>query len=290
MRAKPARHTEVRTAARPRLSMREHGPQRVFTTLWHDRILIYQLVKRELVSRYRGSVLGLTWSFVTPLLMLSVYTFVFSVIFKVRWDVDISSRGEFAMVLFAGLIVFQFFSECVSRAPTLMFENVSYIKRIVFPLESLAWVVVGSAMFNMIVSSGVLVFVHLVLVGWPPLSVLWLPIVLFPLAIFTVGCVWILSSIGVFLRDTRQVVGVIVPILLFATPIFYPVSKLPEELQRAIYLNPLAYIVEQVRDVMLFGRSPEAFGLSLYLVLACGTAWLALAWFTVTKRGFADVV
>ncbi|MGH8659658.1 MAG: ABC transporter permease [Gammaproteobacteria bacterium] len=280
----------MRTAERPRLSFREHGPQRVFTTLWQNRKLVYRLAKREVASRYRGSLLGFAWSFVTPVLMLAVYTFVFSVVFRVRWEVGVGSRAEFALVLFVGLIVFQLFSECVGRAPGLMLENISYIKKVVFPLEALAWVSMGSALFNALVSSIVLIFAHLILVGLPPITALWLPTVLLPLVPLTMGGIWFLSSVGVFLRDIRQVVGVVLPILMFMSPIFYPVSALPEQMRTLMYLNPLTYIIEQARNVVLFGLMPDFLGLALYLVLALGVAWLGLAWFLLTKRGFADVV
>lgn len=283
-------HISVRTAERPRLSFSEHGPHRVFTTLWQHRQLIYRLATREVAARYRGSLLGLAWAFVTPLLMLSVYTFVFSVVFRVRWDVGTENRGEFALVLFAGLIVFQFFSECIGRAPGLLLENVSYIKKIIFPLEALAWVSLGSALLNTVISVAVLLLAHFVLVGLPHITALWLPVVLLPLMLATAGGVWFLASVGVFVRDVRQVVTVIMPVLMFMSPLFYPVSALPEAMRIVIYLNPITYIIEQARNVLLFGVMPDLPGLGLYAVLGFGLAWLGLAWFLLTKRGFADVV
>ena len=284
------RPTVIRTSEPPQLSFGQNGPHYVFLTLWNDRRLIHRLVKREIVGRYRGSIFGLAWSFLTPVLMLSVYTFVFSVVFQARWAVGVGNRGEFALVLFAGLLVFQLFSECISRAPGLMLENVPYIKRIVFPLEILPWVVLGSALFNTIVSGVVLVLAYSLLVGVPHLTVLWLPVILLPLALMTIGAMWFLSSVGVFIMDARQIVGVIVPVMLFASLIFYPVTALPEKLQGLMYLNPLAYIIEQTRNAMLRGLSPDFSGLFVYLVVAVVIAWLGLSWFTITKRGFADVV
>lgn len=284
------KHVSVRRAERSRLSFREHGPQRLFMTLWQHRELIYRLATREVAARYRGSLLGAAWAFVTPVLMLVVYTFVFSVVFKVRWDVETGNRGEFALVLFAGLIVFQFFSECISRAPALLLENVSYIKKVIFPLEALAWVSLGSAFFNAMVGIGVLLLVHVILLGTPPLTALWLPAVLFPLGLATLGGVWFLAPVGVFVRDVRQVIAVILPILMFLSPLFYPVSALPETMRTVIYLNPVTYIIEQTRNVLLFGVMPDLPGLGLYAVLALAVAWLGLAWFLLTKRGFADVV
>lgn len=280
----------MRTAERPRLSLREYGPQRVFSSLWIYRKLIYQLAKREVALRYRGSFLGLAWSFATPILMLAVYTFVFSVVFKARWDVGTGNRTEFALILFAGLFVFQLFSDCIARAPSLMLENVSYIKRIVFPLEALTWVALASAFFNALISVAVLLFAEVLIIGIPPVTALWLPVVLLPLCFLIAGGVWFLSAAGVYIRDLRQAVGVLIPILMFASPIFYPISAIPERIRSLIYLNPLAFIIEQARDVLLFGHAPNLVGLGLYGVLSVTVAWFGLTWFLIVKRGFADVV
>ncbi|WP_295431757.1 ABC transporter permease [uncultured Thiodictyon sp.] len=284
------RPVAVHTAARPRLSLAEYGPQHVFTSLTDNAGLIVQLARREIAARYRGSVLGVAWSFVTPMLMLAIYTFVFSVVFQTRWATPMNSRFEFALVLFAGLIVFALFSECVSRAPTLMAENPSYIKRIVFPLEALAWVSLASALFNAAVSFGILLVAYVLIAGLPPLTVLWLPVVLMPLVLMTLGLVWFLSSTGLFIRDIRQFVGIVVPVLMFASPLFYPVSALPERVRGYMQINPLAVAMEQVRDVLLFAKAPGLGVLALSLVLSMAVAWAGVVWFRVTKRGFADVV
>ncbi|AUB84545.1 ABC transporter permease [Candidatus Thiodictyon syntrophicum] len=284
------RPVAVHTAARPRLSLAEHGPQHVFTSLTDNAGLIVQLARREIAARYRGSVLGVAWSFVTPMLMLAIYTFVFSVVFQTRWATPMNSRFEFALVLFAGLIVFALFSECVSRAPSLMAENPSYIKRIVFPLEALAWVSLASALFNAAVSFGILLVAYVLIAGLPPLTVLWLPVVLMPLVLMTLGLVWFLSSTGLFIRDIRQFVGIVVPVLMFASPLFYPVSALPERVRGYMQINPLAVAMEQVRDVLLFAKAPGLGVLALSLVLSMAVAWAGVVWFRVTKRGFADVV
>lgn len=221
------RPVAVHTASRPRLSLAEYGPQHIITSFTRNAGLIFQLTRREIAGRYRGSVLGVAWSFVTPMLMLAVYTFVFSVVFQTRWDATLDNRFEFALVLFAGLIVFYLFSECVGRAPTLLLENPSYIKRIVFPLEALPWILVLSALFNAVISIGILITAYTLAVGLPPLTVLWLPVVLVPFLLFTLGLVWFLAATGLFIRDVRQFVGIVLPVLMFASPLFYPVSALP---------------------------------------------------------------
>lgn len=284
------RITITRSAKPERLSLRNNGPQQVLLSFWQHRELIRRLVVREVASRYRGSIFGLAWSVVTPLMMLAVYTFVFSVVFEIRWGTDVGSRTEFALVLFSGLIVLQFFSDCIGRAPGLLLENPTYIKKVVFPLECLAWVVLGSAFFNALVSIVVLLAAHFALVGAPPLTALLMPLVLLPLAVLLVGGVWFISSIGLFLRDVRHVVSMIMPIMLFASPIFYPMSAVPEQFRVFLYLNPLTPIIENARDVVLYGKVPDAIGMILYILIAYLVAWLGLVWFSVTKRGFADVV
>ena len=280
----------MHTAVRPRLSLAEHGPQHIFTSFTRNAGLILQLTRREIAARYRGSVLGVAWSFVTPMLMLAIYTFVFSVVFQTRWASPLNNRFEFALVLFAGLIVFTLFSECVSRAPTLMAENPSYIKRIVFPLEALAWVTMMTALFTAAVSFGILLVAYVIIIGVPPLTVLWLPVVLAPIVLMTLGLVWFLSSTGLFIRDIRQFVGIVLPVLMFASPLFYPVSALPERVRDYMQLNPLAVAMEQVRDVVLFGNPPSVAVLGWSLGLSFAVAWAGVVWFRVTKRGFADVV
>lgn len=279
-----------RTAERPRVSIGEHGPHRVFAYLWQHRSLIYRLTRREVEGRYRGSLLGLAWSFITPVLMIVVFTFVFSIVFKVRWDVEIGGKSEFALILFAGLVVFQFFADCIGRAPGLMLENVSYIKKVVFPLEALGWVAVGGALFNVMVNLAVLLVAHVVLIGVPPWTVILVPLVFLPFAIMLVGGVWLLAALGVYVRDLRQVIGVLVTLLMFVSPIFYPVSALPEALRAYMYLNPLAYIIEQTRVVLLYGGLPDLAGLGFYALAGWAVAWVGYVWFTLTKRGFADVV
>jgi lipopolysaccharide transport system permease protein len=192
--------------------------------------------------------------------------------------------------LFTGLIVFYIFSECIGRAPSLLNENPSYVKRVVFPLEALAWVLVLSATFNAVVSFGILLLAHLVMVGLPPVTIIWLPLILLPFVIMMTGVVWFLSSTGLYVRDIRQLVGVIIPILMFISPVFYPTSALPVGMQRYMYLNPLAFMIEQVRNVALFGIAPNLAGLALFTVLSVIVAWAGLVWLLLTKRGFADVI
>ncbi|GMQ82649.1 MAG: ABC transporter permease [Rhodothermia bacterium] len=265
------------------------SPVTIFRTLWANRLVVYRMVAREVSGRYRGSLLGFSWLVLTPILMLSVYTFIFSVVFEARWNVGVDRPGEFALILFAGLIVFQFFAECVSRAPNLLMENVAYIKKVVFPLECLAWVAIGTACFNLLVSTAVLLVAYAILIGVPPVGSLLLPIIFLPLVLTSLGLVWLLSALGIYFRDLRQIVNILVPILMFASPIFYPVSALPEKFQPYIYLNPLTTIIEGVRTVLAMSGRFGVVEFIASVVIGWLTAWFSLAIFMAVRRGFADV-
>ncbi len=201
----------------------------MFKSLWRNRQLVWQMTRREVVGRYRGSLIGLAWSFLNPLLMLVVYTFVFSVIFKARWGGDVNeTKTDFAIILFAGMIVFGLFSEIINRAPGLIVSNVNFVKKVVFPLEILPWVTLGSVLFHSFVSLIVLLLVQLTLKFFLPWTVLLFPLVLLPLIFASMGAAWFLASIGVYVRDIGQVMGVFTTVLMFLSAVFYPVSSLPE--------------------------------------------------------------
>lgn len=258
--------------------------------IWHSRDLIWQLTKREVVGRYRGSLLGLFWSFFNPVLMLTIYTFVFSVVFKARWGTGGESRFEFALILFAGLIVFNLFAECVTRAPSLIASNVNYVKKVVFPLEILPLVTMGAALFHGIVSLGVLLVFYVLISASLPWTIIFVPLVMLPLLLTTLGLSWFLASFGVFLRDVAQTIGLLVTVLMFLSPIFYPMSAIPEKYQFFIYLNPLTFIIEQMRDVLIWGKLPSWSGLCLVMLIGMLVAWFGLVWFQKTRKGFADVL
>jgi lipopolysaccharide transport system permease protein len=265
------------------------SPREVAASIWRNRNLISAATKREVMGRYRGSFLGILWSFFNPLLMLAVYTFVFSVVFKARWGGS-ESKTEFALVLFAGMIVFNLFSECINRAPNLILGNPNYVKKVVFPLEILPWIGLGAALFHFVISLGVWLFAYLIFYGVPHLSVLYLPLVLVPFILFIMGVSWALASLGVYLRDVGQFIGILTTVLMFLSPIFYPVSALPEAYRGLIYMNPLTPVIEQARAVLFFGMSPDFAMLGIYLVATSLIAWLGFFWFQKTRKGFADVI
>lgn len=267
------------------------GPTAIFQSIWDNHQLIWQMSKREVLGRYRGSMMGLAWSFFNPIFMLAVYTFVFSVVFKARWGVDTSAgQGSFAVILFAGLIVHGLLAECLNRSPSLILSNVNYVKKVVFPLEILPWVVLVSALFHTSISVLVLLVAELVLMHSVPWTILLLPIVWLPFVIGIMGVCWFLASLGVYLRDVAQITGLVTTVLLFMSPVFYPLSALPEKFQVWLLLNPLTFVIEQTRQVVVWGNLPNWNGLLIYTVFACIVAWLGFAWFQKTRGGFADVL
>lgn len=266
------------------------SPREIAASLWRNRGLAVALTKREVVGRYRGSFMGILWSFFNPVFMLAVYTFVFSVVFKARWSGGSESRTEFALVLFAGMIVFGLFSECVNRAPGLILSNVNYVKKVVFPLEILPFVSLGAAAFHLLVSVAVWLIFYIVFFGVPHPTILLLPIVLLPLILFTLGVSWMLASLGVYLRDVGQIVGVFTTALLFLSPIFYPVTALPVEYQTLLHLNPLTPVIEQTRQVLVWGKLPDLGFWAAAMAAGAAVAWLGFVWFQKTRKGFADVL
>lgn len=249
-----------------------------------------RLSRREIEARFRGSAFGMLWAIFIPLLLLAVYTFVFTIVFKTRWELPVTGKGNFALILFAGLILFNIFSECISRAPTLLLSNVTYIKKVVFPLEILPVVTVMSALFNGIISLAVLLVGYVCLVGQPPLVALLVPLAFLPPLLFTIGICWFFSSVGVFVRDLHQVVGVLVMILMFLTPIFYPITAIPAELRVYIQLSPLTVAIEEIRSLLFNGTLPNLTIWASYFMSSWFVAWLGYLWFMQTRRGFADVI
>ena len=266
------------------------SPREMLRSAWHHRGLVGAMVKRDVAGRYRGSILGLFWSLFNPIFMLVIYTFVFSVVFKARWSVGSDSKTEFALMLFAGLMVFNLFAECVNRAPTLIIGNVNYVKKVVFPLEILPWVSLGSALFHFLVSLCVWLVACVVLFGELQVTALLLPVVLFPLLMFILGVAWFLAALGVYLRDVGQIVGVLTSVLMFLSPIFYPLSALPVEYRSLLEGNPLTPAVEGARAVLFLGQQPDWSLLGLYYLGAGSICWLGFAWFQKTRKGFADVL
>jgi len=259
-------------------------------SILHNRYLIIKSIQREVYGRYRGSFLGILWSFFTPLLMLAVYTFVFSVVFKARWGGGSGSKTEFALLLFAGLIVYNLFAECINRAPSLIMSNNHYVTRVVYPIEIFPVINLGSAIFHMAISLVVWLLAYTVLFGMPHATTLYLPVILFPLGFFILGLCWLLSSLGVYLRDVNQIISIITTALLFLSPIFYSADRLPPQFQIIMHINPLSGVIEQTRNALFWGIGPSPSLLALQYVGAALVCCLGFAWFQKTRKGFADVI
>jgi lipopolysaccharide transport system permease protein len=260
-------------------------------SLWRNRQLIKQMTSREVIGRYKGSVLGLFWSFLNPVFMLVVYTFVFSVVFKARWGIGSDeSKTQFAVVLFVGMIVHSLFAEVLNRAPSLILSNVNYVKKVVFPLEILPVISMGAALFHSMISLIVLLIAFVIFNGFLHWTAIFIPLVLLPLVIISIGLAWMLASLGVFLRDVGQTIGIITTVMLFLSPVFYPVTSLPEAFRPWLMANPLTFIIEQAREVLIWGHLPDWVGLGIYILIAIIFAWMGYVWFQKTRKGFADVL
>lgn len=260
------------------------------SSLGQNRALIQQMIKREVVGRYRGSMLGIVWSFFNPVFMLAVYTFVFSVVFQARWGGGTGDKSEFAILIFSGMIVHSLFGECVNRAPGLILSNVNYVKKVVFPLHILPIVALGAALFHTLISYAVLLLFYLLTQAHLNWTVVYLPLVILPYLLLILGISWFLAATGVYLRDVGQTTGILVTVLMFLSPVFYPITALPEEYRLLLHLNPLTFIIEQTREVLIWGHAPDWAGLGLYLLAGTFIAWAGLFWFQKTRKGFADVL
>jgi lipopolysaccharide transport system permease protein len=263
----------------------------MWRSIYSNRGLIWELMKRDIVGRYKGSILGVTWSFFQPILMLAVYTFVFSVVLKTTWRGDMAGGTvSFAIILFSGLIVHGLFADCINQAPTLILNNTNLVKRVVFPLEILPVISIGVTLFNLVVSLLIL-FGAMFLSGLHfQITSFYLPLVLFPLVMITLGVAWFMAAVGVYLRDLGHVVVIVTTILLFLSPVFFPISAVPGHLRIAIYLNPLSFIIEQVRTVVIWGGTPAWFELMMYSCGSLFTAWLGYCLFQYARKGFSDVL
>jgi len=253
--------------------------------------LIRQLTRREIAARYRGSVLGVLWSLVTPILTLGLYTFLFGVVFRTRWNVQApEGRVEFALILFVGLIVHGLLAECLARAPLLVLQHANLVKRVIFPLEILAPSVVASALFNAAIALAVWGLAATLAGQAPGWTALWLPLVLLPLILLALGVTWFLASIGVYVRDISHIIGLVTMVLLFLSPIFYRLEAVPADFRPLVQINPLTFIVEQTRAVLVWHQMPDLPRLARASLAGLVAAGLGLAWFQRLRRGFADVL
>ncbi len=261
----------------------------IFLTFWRHRSLVLELTKREFSGQYRGSLGGIVWSIVQPFFLLTIYTIAFGVILKTRWGFS-GSTTDYALMLFAGLIVFNAFSECISRSPTLIIDNPNFVKKVVFPLELLPVITVLTVLIHALIGLAVWLAGYALLYGTIRATSILFPIVFACFVPVLLGLGWLLSALGVIVRDISQLTGMLSTTLLFLTPIFYSIDAAPPLLHHLLLLNPLTFVVEQFRLVLFYGQMPAMTGVVVYFVLASLFAWASLFLFRRLRPTFADMV
>ena len=256
--------------------------------------LLWQMIRRDIAMRYRGSALGMGWALLQPLMMLLVYTYVFAFVFRARWpqagDAEAGSPTDFALILYAGLVIHSFIAEILSRAPHIIVIQPHLVKKVVFPLGILPVMMTLSALFQLFISLGLLLLGYMLLHGLPPLTVVALVPIIMISVILAIGVAFILAAFGVYLRDIAQMTGLLSMMLMFLSPIFYPASALPLEWQRYLYLNPLTTLIESTRGAILWGQWPDWQALGLVGLFGLVLCVLGVRIFTWLRRGFADIL
>jgi len=263
----------------------------MLASLLPHRYLIFQMIQREVLQRYRGSFMGFLWTFLHPVLMLLVYMFVFGIVMRMKWGVEGRDDVEFGVVMFAGLLIHGLLAEVLVRSASLITSNPQYVKKVVFPLPILSVISVGSALFHLL--TGLVILFAIALVTGTALhwTVLYTPLVILPFLVLMLGVSWLLSALCVFVRDLAQVMGVLVTMFLFLAPILYPLTAVPAKLQTLmLWLNPLTVIVEQLRAVALFGQAPNWLHLGIYTAVASLVMLIGYWFFMRTHEAFADVI
>lgn len=259
-------------------------------TLYKNNYLLRQLVKKDIKQRYQGSVLGMLWSFIVPILMLIIYTFVFSVIFQAKWDINTDDKYQFALVLFCGLSAFNMFSEVLNRSTMLIASNANYVKKVIFPLEILPVMVTCSALFNCVISFGILIVAKFVIYRnvSPTLYMIFLAMI--PLIILSIGVGLLFSALSVYLKDIGNFVSVFVTILMYVSPVFFPLASVPESFRKVCEINPMTYIIENFRNVVFYGTSLDWKFFGISCIASVVIYLLGKAVFMRAKEGFADVL
>lgn len=258
-------------------------------TIYMHRDLLRSLVRREIEVKYRGSSLGKLWVLILPLMMLGVYTFVFGTVYGSRWGGS-PDLSDFVPMLYCGLIVHSIFAETVGKSPSLITNNPNYVKKVIFPLEMLPLSSLVTSLFNAAVSFSLLLLLILLLKGGLHWTLLTTPLIVLPLALYAIGIAWLVAALGVFFRDIEQIIGVLMSMLLFLSPVFYSVDSAPRLARAMLKFNPLTYPIEEVRNVVLMGRLPSCQQWLLQMLFGFMVAWLGLYVFERLRPAFADVV
>jgi lipopolysaccharide transport system permease protein len=253
------------------------------------RQLLGTLIARDLRTKYRDTFIGFWWMLIQPLLMLSTYALVFGGIFGSRWQ-NKGTAGDYVTLLFCGLIIYSLFSDTINRSTTVIRSQPNFIKKVVFPLEILPIVILGSAIFSALVNF-VLLLILIIFINFSiEPTLVFLPLVILPLVILLAGLAWGIAALTVFFPDLGQIITFLSSLLLFLSPVFFPVSAAPKIIQNFLMLNPITFPIEQARNVMLLGLYPDWLGLALYYLIAFLIAFTGLWVFQKSRNAFADVV
>ena len=259
-----------------------------FAGLWAHRQLILAMTRREVAGKYKGSWLGSLWSLLTPLAMLAVYGFVFGVVFQARWGTGESDTVVFAASLFCGLAVFGLMAEVLNRSPEMIVQNVNYVKKVVFPLETLAWVTTAGALVHYALAMVVLTLFLLVTGKGVPIEALLVPILVLPLVLMLMGISWAISALGVFFRDVNQIMPPLTTALLFLSPALYPLEMVPEGFRAWLQLNPITPTIEFIRQAVMHASLPSGDAYLTQLLVSLIVLSLGHALFFRLRKGFAD--
>lgn len=265
-------------------------PVSLLRSTWAHRELILQLARKDVIGKYKGSLFGLAWSYISPLFMLGIYTLFFTQIFHARWGTLGAGKGAFATALFAGLIVHTMFGECLTRGSQLVTDNANYVTKVIFPLEILPWVSSLTSLYHAMASLVILAAFSLIFSGHIVWTFLLFPVVFLPLLLISTAIGWLLGSLGVYVRDIGQMSNLIVTALLYTAPVFFPFANMSPKVQAAMKFNPLTFLIVQAREVLLWGHAPDWLGLTMYTAGALVACWLAYAFFQRTRAGFIDVL
>jgi lipopolysaccharide transport system permease protein len=251
--------------------------------------LIYSLAKRELLARYKGSALGIIWALLTPVVMIAIFTFIFAGIFGARFGAS-ASPWDYAIHLFCGLLPWTMFQESVLLSSTTIVSHANLVKRVVFPLETLPLAQTLSSLGNQLFGTVALLIAILLIRQQVPISILWLPALLIPQLLFTLGAAWLIASLGVFLRDISQGISLFLQAWMFLTPIIYPESIVPPRYRLFINLNPFTPLIRSYRRVLIEGTAPDWAGLAYFTLFAIVSFLFGYWWFARTRKNFADVI
>jgi len=251
--------------------------------------LIFSFAKRELLGRYKGSALGIAWAVLTPVVMIAIFTFIFAGIFGARFGLN-HSHWDYALYLFCGLLPWSMFQESVQQSANTIVTNSNLVKRVVFPLETLPAAHVFAALGNQLFATVALLIATIIIRQRLELTALWLPVLLIPQLLLTLGVAWLIASLGVFLRDIAQGMTLLLMAWMYLTPIIYPESIVPERFRTFIDLNPFTPLVRNYRHIFLEGINPDWRGIAYFAAIAAIVFTFGYWWFARTRKGFADVI